>query len=117
MKFQQYEHLMERAGATGWVYLERVPIETINRDKSHGNQARFGEAIDRDRVLSMGIQLLEGFEFPAVIAWWDGTHWVLCDGNHRVEACIEAGIEFIDLYDINTPDLRARHRITWVANT
>lgn len=53
---------------------------------------------DPDLVAQYGVAMLDGDEFPAVIAYRGRTALIPICGNHRLAAAVEAGIEHFDVY-------------------
>jgi hypothetical protein len=69
----------------------QIPIKSIRRDGE--TQSRV--AIDRTAVKEYASEMKEGFKFPAVVLFFDGTDYWLADGFHRVEAALSIGLDRI----------------------
>jgi hypothetical protein len=69
----------------------QIAIQSIRRNGD--TQSRV--AIDRTAVREYALEMKEGFNFPAVLLFFDGTDYWLADGFHRVEAALSIGLDRI----------------------
>jgi ParB-like chromosome segregation protein Spo0J len=83
------------------VDLVEFPLSTINVKKSHANQARLGEALVPELVGKYRRDIDSGALFPPIICTTNG---VVADGNNRVAAHLEAGVEKIAAYVVDVND-------------
>lgn len=79
---------VEQGGGTVVVALE---VTQIRRDG--GTQSRV--ALDEATVETYVVDMANGDEFPPVDVWFDGTHYWLSDGFHRIEAKSRIGHDWI----------------------
>ena len=63
-------------------HAENIPINSIRLDG--GTQPR--ASIDFDTVFDYMDAMTDGADFPPVVVFYDGTHYWLADGFHRVKA-------------------------------
>lgn len=49
-------------------------------------------ALDEHRIREYAALMRSGIDFPPIIVWYDGTHFWLSDGFHRVAAAGQAGM-------------------------
>ena len=68
-------------------HAENIPINSIRLDG--GTQPR--ASIDFDTVFDYMDAMTDGADFPPVVVFYDGTHYWLADGFHRVKATDQAG--------------------------
>jgi ParB-like chromosome segregation protein Spo0J len=69
-----------------------VPIDKIERDC--GTQRR--EKVDRHTVERYRDAMLAGDEFPPVLLFFDGKKFWLADGEHRIRATLDTGLQEIN---------------------
>ncbi len=67
--------------------IKPIEIERAKLKKDGGTQPR--ETLDQDHIQDLIHSLDRGEELPAVLAYYDGQHYWLCDGFHR-DAAYEA---------------------------
>lgn len=88
------------------VHFEYVPdfeLSNIDRDASLGNQARVADEINGDWVEEYREALRRGDRFPALIVARTGkSKAVNIDGNHRMVAALDEGVERFGAYVVRS---------------
>jgi hypothetical protein len=118
VKDPRIEQILNREGVT-YTYIAKVPLDQIDEKQSLKNQARHDEPLDADYVATYAIHMLDGYEFPALVAYMSErtAKYVLCDGNHRYAGKKEANITTTDLYQVFSNDAWVIYRLTHSLNT
>lgn len=83
---------------------QAVSIANIDFKKSAENRAR-KIAINKDDVERYARDMRNGDAFPMPVLRKCGTKWVICSGNHRVTAAVDAGAVSIECYTIECSDM------------
>lgn len=78
-----------------------------------GTQSRC--EFDRDLVSEYSRAIHEGAKFPPMLVFFDGTHHWLADGFHRHAACVDIGLEFVDV-EVREGSLRDAQLYSFSAN-
>lgn len=91
--------------------VQTVILARINRDEQL--QLRF--AMDLERVDDFKRAMLDGAEFPPVVAYFDDAELWLADGFHRVAAAARAGHETINV-DVRMGERREALAFAFFAN-
>jgi hypothetical protein len=114
---QRTEQWLDRSRVP-WEYRQNVLLAQVDQAASLRNQARLDEPLNRDRVTEYAVLMLDGVEFPALIAYQGQKGWVIISGNHRYAAAKEADTPTVDLYHATTADtdLYVRELLTRTAN-
>jgi len=68
--------------------IRSLPISAIRRDGETQQRVEIHPEI----VAGYAALMRDGVVFPPIRAWWDGRHYWLSDGFHRVEAADRAGL-------------------------
>lgn len=82
-----------------WKFRPKVKPEEFDAERSVNNNARF-EAIDKARVEQYTEDMKRGDSFPPVVAYEDKGALIITDGNHRLQAAINAK-KPLAVYDIS----------------
>src|ERR1035438_3280634 len=69
--------------------LRTIPIASIRKD----GETQHRTLIDSEVVAEYSALMLEGILFPPIRVWWDGNHYWLSDGFHRVAAAEAANLD------------------------
>lgn len=77
-------------------FVENYPFSSINAEASLHNNARFGEAIDDERVLEYAGFMELGSVFPAIVIFL--PKGMIIGGNHRFKAAEFIGATCADAY-------------------
>lgn len=115
MQVTTYGQALTREGVD-WHYVENVPMDSVNEQKSLGNQAR-DEPINEELVERYAAMDVEGSKAPPLVIWRPGSgKWILADGNHRYQAYKRNKRKTFDAYVIDNTDQKTIDRITWSFN-
>ncbi len=115
MKDPRVEQWLDKAGVQ-WHYEANVPLSEVDEDASLKNQARF-KAINSDHVTELAIQVLDGYELPALVAYRSKQKkLIIVSGNHRFKAYQEAVLKKADFYVVDIAHPWVIERITMSAN-
>lgn len=118
MRSPQVEQALYNHPNLVWEYREEVQLSSIDRKKSHQNQARISEPLIPAIVNAYADAAKNGAEFPAIVCYEDSNDtFVNMDGNHRVEALLKAKRETTDAYVVLTEDPLERILLTYELNT
>lgn len=102
-------------------YEEKVPLDHIDVDDATKENIRLTVALNEDRVLTYGIELENGAEFPAIVLWpipKKPGYYVVVNGLHRLEA-FRLHIKLrpaTDAYVIDSTDLLLLDRLRRTIN-
>jgi hypothetical protein len=96
---------------TTYMKLTSVKISDIRTDGDTQNRCEF----DRDLVSEYSRAMHEGAVFPPMLVFFDGTHYWLADGFHRHAACVDIGLEFVDV-QVKEGSLRDAQLYSFSAN-
>ena len=91
--------------------LTSVKISDIRTDGDTQNRCEF----DRDLVSEYSRAMHGGAVFPPMLVFFDGTHYWLADGFHRHAACVDIGLEFVDV-EVREGSLRDAQLYSFSAN-
>lgn len=89
---EQTEKILTDAGVK-WETMDKVQISAIDIKKSLENQARVGNPLIVEQVSIYRQCIANGDVFPPVLLLSKNNSFFILDGNHRINAAREAGIE------------------------
>jgi hypothetical protein len=116
MRSNFYEQHLGRSGVS-WSYVEKIPLDEIDAEKSLRNQARLVTPLDDELVESYAAAMTDGVEFPPLVLVRPGRgRYVLVDGNQRLAAAKRAKRKHFDGYVLDTKDQAVVDRLTWTWN-
>lgn len=100
-----------------WEFHPDMPIGMWDKEGSLKNQARFHK-VDPEIVTRYATNMRNGVNLPPVVATPTGPERKLqnLDGNHRMMAALEAGIEFLDVYIVLDASASKRTVMAQAAN-
>lgn len=90
---------MEEKGVQ-WTFHKDVSITEFDLDKSLRNQARINQVLNEERLETYTEAMKRGDKFPAVIGYKVDGKYVAIDGNHRLQAAKNAGID-VAVYELD----------------
>jgi hypothetical protein len=116
MRSPQNECLIAKYGLE-YDYVEALPLEQIDVQKSLRNQARLNLPTDEEAIAQYAQAMREGMCFPPLILWRPGKgKWVVVDGNQRLHAMLRLKLKSSDAYLLKSADPRVIDRVTWSWN-
>ena len=120
MREQKTENWLNKHGYK-YVYVKTVPFADIDLEMSRDNPARTDRKLDQNRALEYSIRMLDGDEFPALIALnhpspHDSFKWIVATGMHRIEAAILADKTSFDCYCVTEGDEYKREWVVRFSN-
>jgi ParB-like chromosome segregation protein Spo0J len=96
---------------------QTIPINDINKEKSHRNQARVTQVLNDDVVLTYATAMAAGKIFPPIVVYRNGGgKYILIDGIHRLAAAELADIAVLPAYVVDDPQPLQIHVLTFEAN-
>lgn len=98
-----------------WEYREGVLLSQIDERASLENQART-VPLNKGLVESYALAMIDGVQFPPLIAYPNGKAWVLIDGNHRYQAAKKIERNAVDVYLVKESDPLIIERMTQTWN-
>lgn len=112
------EEILKKHSNIEWDYVPELKLASIDRKRSHKNQARVSQPLAPATVYQYKTAMLNGAEFPALVVFPDSaSKFVVADGNHRLEAAIESGRKTHDAYLVVTDDPATKLLITFELNS
>lgn len=109
------EAILESEGVE-YDYLDSIPTDKIDRNKSGGNQSRH-EPIIKENVANMRQSIRAGVDLFALVAYEDRPGvFVLMDGNNRLSALDAEKVPTTDIYRVRTDDASRRIALTYAIN-
>lgn len=98
-----------------WAYQSNIPLAHFDVEASKRNQSRFRPLLE-DVVDSYALAMLDGVQFPAVIAYERAGRYILLDGNQRLAAARIAELETLDAYVVEVEDSYLRDLLARTLN-
>lgn len=84
--------------------IESIPVTSIDIKASRANRARV-QPIDDEFVTAYAIAMRRGDAFPRPVIARVGSSYVIVGGNHRIAACMQAGVEHVEAMMIIVDDM------------
>ena len=117
MRSEIIESVLNKHKNIVWEYRD-VSLNSIDRSRSHKNQARIAEPINNAIVKQYASAMQNGDSFPALVVFPDNANrYVVADGNHRVEASLASGKTHHDAYVVISDDPSTRLMLTFEMNS
>lgn len=110
------EHHLREGKHPGWEYQPAIPLGGFDLFASVRNQARLAQAIIEPLVERYALDMMDGQDFPAVIAYQGQRGLVLMDGNQRLRAAQLSERLAFDCYVVDEPDRQKRTMLIRTAN-